>query len=86
MAEACLAGFELYAWFGFVAPIGTSRVITDLLNLEARNMVALPTAGRRFAPAGIDLSASTPEELGLRIQMEIPIWTKIMRDAGIETE
>lgn len=86
MAEAGLPGFELFTWFGFVAPAGTPRVIIERLNSEVRQMVNAPTTAQQFASAGIELAASTPEELAMKIRADIPIWTKIMREAGIEAE
>jgi hypothetical protein len=32
------------------------------------------------------LTPSTPDELGERIRSDFPIWTKVMRQAGIEPE
>jgi hypothetical protein len=40
----------------------------------------------KFAELDVELSPSTPEELAERVRSEIPVFTKAMRDAGIEPE
>lgn len=86
MIEAGIAGFDISTWFGFVAPAGTPRSIIDRLNGETRQMLALPATAQRFAAFGIDLLPSTPEQMAERIRVDLPLWTKIVRDAGIEAE
>ena len=86
MIEAGVAGFDISTWFGFVAPSGTPRSIIDRLNGETRQMLTLPATAQRFAAFGIDLLPSTPEQMAERIRVDLPFWTKIMRDAGIEAE
>ncbi len=86
MIEAGIAGFDISTWFGFVAPSGTPRSIIDRLNGETRQMLTLPATAQRFAAFGIDLLPSTPEQMAERIRVDLPLWTKIVRDAGIEAE
>jgi tripartite-type tricarboxylate transporter receptor subunit TctC len=86
MIEAGVAGFDISTWFGFVAPSGTPRSIIDRLNGETRQMLTLPATAQRFAAFGIDLLPSTPEQMAERIRVDLPLWTKIVRDAGIEPE
>ena len=40
----------------------------------------------KFAAAGIDITPSTPAELGERIRADLPFYGKLMREAGIEPE
>jgi len=62
LAEAGLAGFELVAWQGVVAPAGVPRLIIDRLAGEiARLMFALETRTTLNALALEPLTGSTPD-------------------------
>jgi len=81
-----LPGFEIATWFGLSAPAGVPRPIIDRLNREAGDFLRSAAARQKFAAFGIELTASTPEEMTERIRSELPVWTKAMRAAGIEAE
>jgi len=65
---------------------GAPRPIIDRLNREAGEMLKLPATHEKFKAAGIELMPSTPEAFAQRIRAEIPRWTKIMREIGIQPE
>jgi tripartite-type tricarboxylate transporter receptor subunit TctC len=80
-------GFVIAPWIGLVAPAGVPRPIIDKLNREVVSMLRLPATREKFAAlAALELTPSTPEEMAQRIRSDFPIWTKVMRDAGIEPE
>ncbi len=81
LAESGVAGFDVTTWFGLVAPAGVPRPIVERLYLETD---AILRGGREgVANSDVELSASTPEELGERIASEIQTWTAIVRSSGI---
>jgi tripartite-type tricarboxylate transporter receptor subunit TctC len=86
MAEAGLPGFDVTAWFGLVAPAKVPRPIIERLNREVGEILRTGALKEKFAAAGIDITPGTPEELGQRIREDLPYWTQVMRDAGIEPE
>jgi tripartite-type tricarboxylate transporter receptor subunit TctC len=86
VAEAGLPGYEATAWFGLVGPAGMPRAIVSRLNREAGNMQKTPAVVQRFAAAGAEMMPGSPEDLTARIKTEIPLYTKIMRAAGIEAQ
>ena len=80
-------GFVIAPWIGLVAPAGVPRPIIDKLNREVVGMLRQPATREKFAAlAALELTPSTPEELGERIRSDFPLWTKVMRQAGIEPE
>jgi tripartite-type tricarboxylate transporter receptor subunit TctC len=82
-----MPGFVIAPWIGLVAPAGVPRPIIDKLNREVAAMLRLPATREKFAAlAALELTPSTPEELGERIRADFPVWTKVMRDAGIDPE
>ena len=86
IAEAGVPGYEVVTWFGLMTVAGVPRPIIDKLNSEARNMVQRPDTKEKFKAAGIQLKASTPEAFAERIRVELPRWTKMLRDIGIQPE
>ena len=74
------------SWFGVSAPSGVPQSIIDRLNREAGDFLRSAATREKFAAFNIELTASTPEEMTERIRTEIPVWTKVMRSAGIEAE
>jgi tripartite-type tricarboxylate transporter receptor subunit TctC len=86
MSESGLPGFEVASWFGLVAPAGVPRPIIERLNREVGNMLRASATREKFADGGIEITPSTPEELGERIRSDLPVWTKILHDAGIQAE
>jgi tripartite-type tricarboxylate transporter receptor subunit TctC len=71
-------------WYGLLAPAGTPRPIVDKLNAEMKRIVALPGMGDRLA--AIELTHSTPEELGEFIRSETERWGKVIKSLGLKGE
>lgn len=86
VSEAGVAGFEMVPWFGLCARAGVSRLVIDRLNREVGMLLRSAAARDKFAGSDIELFPSTPEEMNERIHREIPIFTKLMRDAGLKPE
>ena len=81
-----LPGYEAVIWFGLVAPAGTPREIVTRLSQEVAKITRLPALRERFAPQGVELSASAPEAFAEFIKSEIPKWGKVLRDANVAPE
>ncbi len=86
VAESGVPGYEVATWFGLMTLTGVPRPIIDRLNRESRDMVKSPATHEKFKSAGIELMSSTPEEFAERIRRELPFWTKMMKQIGIEPE
>ncbi len=71
LAESGLAGFELVAWQGVVAPAGLSRSITDLLAGQIDRLMADPLARDRLTAMALEpLPGSTPDSFAAYIKAE----------------
>ena len=87
VAEAAnLPGYEATIWFGLVAPAGTPREIVTRLSQEFARVSRQTALRERFAPQGVELAATTPEEFADIIKAEIPKWGKVLRDANVAPE
>jgi tripartite-type tricarboxylate transporter receptor subunit TctC len=86
ISEAGVPGYEASTWWGLAGPAGLPRPVVERLNRETGEILRTPAVRDRFTELNIDLLPSTPEEHAERVRREIPIFTKAMRDAGIEPE
>ena len=86
ISEAGLANFNITSWFGLGAPAGVPRPIVDKLNHEVADYLRSAAGREKFASFNVDLKPSSPEQMAERIRTEIPLYTKVMRAAGIEAE
>jgi tripartite-type tricarboxylate transporter receptor subunit TctC len=79
--------YEMSTWFGLQTVAGTPRPIIDRLNQEVVAWLKSADAKERLADKfSLEMTPSTPDEMAERIKREIPVFTKVMRAAGIEPE
>jgi tripartite-type tricarboxylate transporter receptor subunit TctC len=82
MAESGFPDFDVTAWFGLMAPVGTPTPIIDRLHREALRVLAVPRLRKKFDELGLATIGNSPAEFAAAIQAEIPRWTKIIKDSG----
>lgn len=86
MAESGLPGFELSTWFAFFAPAGTPRTIVDKIAGDMRRVLTQPDMQQRLAAIGVDVKASSPDELAAFQRAELAKWGKIIKDSGAKVD
>ncbi|WP_291569750.1 tripartite tricarboxylate transporter substrate binding protein [Bradyrhizobium sp.] len=87
LAEGGLAGFELVAWQGVVAPAGVPRAIVDQLAAQIGKLVADPATRDKLTKIALEpLPASTPDSFAGYIKAEVDRWAVIVRNSGAEAE
>ncbi len=84
IAEQGFPGFEVYAWWGILAPAQTPRPIVDRMNAELVKVLAQPAVRDKLGQQGMDIVAGTPEALGAFVAKEIEHWGRIVRDNKIK--
>ena len=85
IAEA-LPGFDITAWYGFLAPAGTSRDIVKKIHDDSVIVIRRPDFLERLDRDGIEPVANTPAEFGAEIARDIGRWGKIVNAAGLKPE
>lgn len=86
IAEAGLPGYEFTTWHALVAPKATPPAILSTLSEKLRTTLRTPEQTRRFADRGLDLIASTPEELGAHLRNEVQKWGRVIKERGMRAE
>ncbi len=86
-AEAGLAGFDVSAWYGMLAPAGTPKTIITRLNNEVTKILSAPEMKERFLTTiGGDPVGGTPEQFAADIKADIARWAKIVKESGLKLE
>jgi tripartite-type tricarboxylate transporter receptor subunit TctC len=75
---------EVVGWNALVAPKGTPKDAVDALNRHVKTIVAMPDFQQRLIDLGTEAKASTPEELGARLNADIEKWAAVVKQAGLE--
>jgi tripartite-type tricarboxylate transporter receptor subunit TctC len=87
LAESGLAGFELVAWQGVVAPAGLPRPIVEQLAAQIAKLMAEPSTRDKLTTISLEpLTGSTPDSFAGYIKSEVDRWAGIVRNAGVEPE
>ena len=86
IAESGVRGYEASAWYGLLAPAGTSSAITGKLNQEVVQIVYLPEMKERLREHGLEPVGNTPGEFTRFLHAEIAKWRKVVAGAGMKGE
>jgi tripartite-type tricarboxylate transporter receptor subunit TctC len=84
--ESGVPGYEVNVWFGILAPAGTPKEIISRLNTEMVRIMRTPEIADRFAKAGVEVAASTPEYFNEFLKSEVARWAKVVQDANIKAD
>src|SRR5882757_6715515 len=87
LAEGGLAGFELVAWQGVVAPAGLPRPIVDQLAVQLAKLVADPATRDKLTALSLEpLTGSTPDSFAAYVKTEVDRWAVVVKNSGAEAE
>ena len=68
---------EESSWYGFFAPKGTPRAITDKINKDIEAVLAMPDMRERETQLGYRFVGGLPEKLGAHLKAEIEKWDRL---------
>ena len=86
LAETGLPGFDIYTWWGFMAPAGTPKDIIAKWNAEITRILGTPEMKAFFAQQGAEPAPTTPEQFSALIKSEIPKYAKIIKASGAKVD
>jgi len=79
-------GYEADQWYGIVAPKRTPADIVDRLNKEVNASFSDATMKARFAEAGGEPLAGSPDAFGRLIADETEKWAKVIRSGAVKAD
>jgi tripartite-type tricarboxylate transporter receptor subunit TctC len=80
--EAGLPGFEVRSWFGMLAPAKAPQSVIDRLAREIKKASVDPKFVAALAPQGMQIVASSPEEMAQAMREDSKKWGDVIRQTG----
>ena len=77
-----LPGFELYGWYGIVAPRDTPQALVARFNAEIAKAVKQPDLHDQLIKVSAEPVGSTPEHFGAFLKKESERWEKVIKQGG----
>jgi tripartite-type tricarboxylate transporter receptor subunit TctC len=86
LAEAGIAGVDLWSWWGIVGPAGMPANVVNALNSEIGKMLTSPELREFLINEGAEAEAMTPEQFGDLMRLETRRWIKVAHEANISID
>jgi len=86
IAETGLSGYEAVLWQAINAPAGTPAAIVTKVNSAINALLAEPDTIAAMNKVGVEVQASTPQQLAERVAADAKKWHDVITAAGIKAE
>jgi tripartite-type tricarboxylate transporter receptor subunit TctC len=83
VAESGVPGFDVTSWYALFAPAKSPPAIVAKLSADAVAVMREPQVRQRIEALGLEVVASTQEELGAFLRAEMAKWEPVIKAAGI---
>ena len=77
-------GFVSVAWFGIVAPAGTSPAIAEQLSSSIQDILKMPDVRERLSRLSAEPIGLAPSQMARFLQQETERWREAIRAAGVK--
>ena len=85
-AEAGVPTFDAPAWYGLLAPAGTSAAVVKYLNNEVEQILKEPATQQKMVQMGAIPVGGSAETFGKFIAAETERWSAVIKKAGVTAE
>ena len=82
--ESGLKGYEVTSWNGIAAPAATPKEVVQKLGAAMNAVLPQPEVQEKAKRLGMEMRASTPDEMTARMKDDIVKWGAVIARAGIE--
>ena len=86
MAEAGVAGYEVYEWNVLFAPAGTSEAIIGKLAAALQKTLDAADVKARIAQLGGEIQTARPDAAQLFVRQQTTLWARLVRERGISVD
>ena len=86
IGESGYPGYEVYVWWGIVAPAGVPRPVLDRLGRELTEILKDQKTKELLAADAAEVKVATPAEFRKLIHDEVLKWKDVAQTAGIRVE
>jgi len=84
--ELGIAGFDVVAWFGIVAPAATPRDVVGRLSQEIGRILAAPDVKEKFAAQGAEITFLAADEFDRFLAREREQWAQAVKVSGAKLD
>jgi tripartite-type tricarboxylate transporter receptor subunit TctC len=85
-AEAGVPGFEMYLWFGFIAPPNLPPVVMERLSAGIRRIVTETDVAERIRRQGAEVWHKDPAGMRAAMEADMAKWGPVVRAVGLKPE
>jgi tripartite-type tricarboxylate transporter receptor subunit TctC len=86
VAESGVAGFDVSSWYALFVPARTPDAIVQKMNADAVAVMREPQVRQRIEGLGLEVVASTPDEMAAFLKTEMAKWEPVIKAAGITAQ
>ena len=86
MIEAGFERFEVYNYWGVMAPAGTSRAIVNRLHAAVEKSLADPSLRVRLEREGVELVSGGPDYFSAFIATDLAHWRRVVEVGGVRVD
>lgn len=84
--EVGVAGFDVVAWFGIVAPAGTPKEVVGKLSQEIGRILAASDVKEKFAAQGAEITYRSADEFDRFLAREREQWAQAVKVSGAKLD
>jgi tripartite-type tricarboxylate transporter receptor subunit TctC len=84
--ELGIAGFDVVAWFGIVAPAATPKDVVGRLSQEIGRILAAPDVKEKFAAQGAEITFLPADEFDRFLTREREQWAQAVKVSGAKLD
>jgi tripartite-type tricarboxylate transporter receptor subunit TctC len=84
VAESGVKDYEVTSWNGIAVPTATPKDVVAKLNAAINAVVPQPDVQEKAKRLGMEMRASTPDEMTARMKADMAKWAAVIAKAGIE--
>jgi tripartite-type tricarboxylate transporter receptor subunit TctC len=85
-SEAGVPGFKSITWFGLVAPPATPAALADKINRDVVELLKSKEVIDTLRKISLEPGATTPADTTRFFGEETALWSKVIKEAGIEPQ
>jgi tripartite-type tricarboxylate transporter receptor subunit TctC len=85
-SEAGVPGFKSITWFGLVAPPATPTALADKINRDVVELLKSKEVVDTLRKISLEPGATTPADTTRFFSEETALWSKVIKEAGIEPQ
>ena len=86
MAEAGVAGYEVYEWNVLFAPVGTPEAVVSKLAAALQKTLDSPDIKARIAQLGGEIQTAKPDAAQQFVRQQTALWARLVKERGISVD